>query len=351
MDRVIPDLTRLRAALYHRQHNKIAHKILRNITQSRSGIGTSTKASCDNYARLRLGWKGFAPWLYVYSAVHGEFKEGWIPDNYYGTVVLPSAKGAHGAVSQLKTLSRRLLGTDALPDLSYFVNGKFYNLDNSPIPLAQVKKTLFRDHSSIVFKQENSQQGAGIYFFDQANLDISTIVRLGNGVFQKIITQHAALDAFTANSTSTIRMTTVIDPSGMPSLRACYIRFGRATDTHVKSKSHVRVPVNLLSGTLSERGFMSDWSEIHCHPDTNTPFASLTIPNFDACRSLVLALHRRSPFARCIGWDIAIDKNSTPFLLEWNGEHNDIKFSEATQGPCFSDMAWDELWREHKTSR
>jgi hypothetical protein len=29
--------------------------------------------------------------------------------------------------------------------------------------------------------------------------------------------------------------------------------------------------------------------------------------------------------------------------MEWNAEHNDIKFSEATQGPCFADLRWDRL--------
>jgi hypothetical protein len=29
--------------------------------------------------------------------------------------------------------------------------------------------------------------------------------------------------------------------------------------------------------------------------------------------------------------------------MEWNGEHNDVKSSEATQGPCFSDLNWERL--------
>jgi hypothetical protein len=29
--------------------------------------------------------------------------------------------------------------------------------------------------------------------------------------------------------------------------------------------------------------------------------------------------------------------------MEWNGEHSDVKFGEATQGRGFSDLKWERL--------
>ena len=60
-----------------------------------------------------------------------------------------------------------------------------------------------------------------------------------------------------------------------------------------------------------------------------------------------MELHRSIPFVRSIGWDLIIDINDTVKVMEWNGYHNDIKFSEATQGPCFSDLGWEKLWKEN----
>ena len=51
------------------------------------------------------------------------------------------------------------------------------------------------------------------------------------------------------------------------------------------------------------------------------------------------------PFARSIGWDMIVDNNNEIQVMEWNGSHNDIKFSEATQGPCFSNLGWEKLWK------
>jgi hypothetical protein len=47
------------------------------------------------------------------------------------------------------------------------------------------------------------------------------------------------------------------------------------------------------------------------------------------------------PFTSIIGWDVAVDENHNVKVMEWNGDHNDIKFSEATQGACFSDRGWE----------
>ena len=52
------------------------------------------------------------------------------------------------------------------------------------------------------------------------------------------------------------------------------------------------------------------------------------------------------PYARCIGWDVTVDSEEKVNLMEWNGEHNDIKFAEATQGPCFLGLGWEELRKE-----
>ena len=54
------------------------------------------------------------------------------------------------------------------------------------------------------------------------------------------------------------------------------------------------------------------------------------------------------PFARSVGWDVVVDSDDEVRVLEWNAGHNDIKFSEATQGPCFSDMGWETLWRSRR---
>ncbi|MGG1947569.1 sugar-transfer associated ATP-grasp domain-containing protein [Trinickia sp. NRRL B-1857] len=328
---------------FHRSHRLQATAIHRTLE---GYLGKTRRADierADAYAHDVLGHLRYAPWLYVYSAVAGRFKEGWIPDNYYGYVVVPKLKGGYGIASSLKSLQRAIFDSDAFPDLAYFANGLFLAPDATVVSPEALARRLFSQNDSVVFKVDNSLQGRGIFFFDRATFDLEKIRTLGNGVFQENIVQHEVLARFAPRSVATLRMTTAVDDSGVVSIRACYLRLGRDADTHVQSSSHVRIPVDCATGELAESGYLTDWTVVREHPDSKIPFAGVKIPAFDDCLTSVLAHHRKVPYARCVGWDVAVADDGRVQLMEWNAEHNDIKFSEATQGPCFADLRWDLL--------
>lgn len=331
---------------YHKWHKIYANRALKVIESIKGKTDSKLLKLSNEYAEDILGWLGYAPWLYVYCAVSGNFKEGWIPDNYYGKVVSPAIKGNYGYISNLRSLINTLFKSDLFPDLAYYVNGLLFTIDYKILPENILKELVFKNSDLVVFKTDSSLQGRGVFFFDKSNFDINKIRTLGNGVFQKYINQHSFFKEFMPSSVSTIRMTTVIDDNGNSTLRGCYLRIGRNQDTHLKGESLIRVSVNLETGELSENGFMPNWSTIDKHPDTNILFANKYIPNFTKCISKTIELHNLFPLAQCIGWDMIVDENNNINIMEWNGGHNDIKFSEATQGPCFSDLGWDKLWKK-----
>ena len=320
-------------------------RLLREIEAVEGKLDSALRRQCDDYAQDTLGGKEYSPWLYVYALISGEFKEGWIPDNYYSDRVIPAWKGKYGDVSNLNAL-QCLLGLENFPDVLYRVNGIYILPDRSVLPLARAREHLSSYPEGVAFKADDGMQGRAIKILKGGEISGVDLASLPNGVFQRYIESNAELAKFHPDSVATVRMTTVIDEAGRDSLRAAYVRFGSGVDTHVKSATHVRVPVDLDSGRLSDVGYTTSWHRIGRHPDSQVVFSGAAIPGFSACIDLVSRAHRAMPFARCIGWDIAVDSSETPFLLEWNGAHNDIKFSEATQGPCFLDLGWETLWRE-----
>lgn len=322
--------------------------ILKSIEGNRGPTDPALIRASDDWASDVLGWKGYAPWLYVYAAVAGEFKEGWIPDNYYRRVVVPAVDMPFGAVSDMKTLSHKLFDHHLLPDLLYLVRGVFYVRQGASyrrIAPKLVPHLLFERSDRVVLKADGSSLGRGIAVFDAASFDVAAAVSFGSGVFQSYVDQSEAFDAMSPGSVATLRMTTVVEPDGKISLRAAYLRVGRAVDTHVQSASNVRVPVDLDDGMYGSMGYLPSWVTIDRHPDSGFVFAGQGVPGFDACKSTVLSLHERLPHVTCIGWDLAVGKADEPVLLEWNGTFNDIKFSEAVQGPCFVGLGWENLWR------
>ena len=328
---------------YHQISNKIAKTTLKEIEKEKGKLCDKTKKLAKDYAIDVLGWKWYAPWLYVYAHIAGEFKEGWIPDNYYGKVVIPKIQGYYGKVSFLKPFTNHLFKKEVSPDIAYFINGFWFGKDLKPILRNNLISELFTETDKIIFKLDQSYQGRGIFVFEEQDFDLSSIEQKGNGVIQKFIQQHPFFDAFVTSAVATIRMTTVVDLDNTISLRACYLRLGRVKDTHVKSNNHVRIPIDMDTGILYEEGYLANWKTVDRHPDSNISFANKEIPGFKACLELVFKLHKKMPMVRTIGWDVNVDKEANPVVMEWNGYSNDIKFSEATQGPCFKGLGWDKL--------
>jgi hypothetical protein len=161
---------------------------------------------------------------------------------------------------------------------------------------------------------------------------------LDNGVLQNYIRQHHFFDEIMPNSVATIRITSVVNDEIIVSVRACYFRGGRRSDTHVKSGSHMRIPVIIVSGVLDKYGYTTDWIQIDNHPDTKFLFDKKQILDFDKCIDAVIGLHTMVPFTKTIIWDVFVDENHNVKVMGWKGDHNDIKSSEATQGPCVSDL-------------
>jgi hypothetical protein len=339
-------LKRLASARYHRQHASQAQSVLRSYETHYGKTDPAQLRLADAYAREVLGHARYAPWLHVYTAVAGKFKEGWIPDNYYGKVVVPEIKGPYGELSLLRSLQNAIFRSADFPDLAYFVNGLFLTPHDVPVAPGDLKALLFRDRDEVVFKLDNSGQGRGLYFLDRNAFDPRIVEALGNGVFQERIVQHETLGRFAPGSVATVRMTTAVDDQGHIGLRACYLRLGRAEDACVQSRSHIRIAVGLANGELAQVGYLPDWLRVAAHPDTRVPFAGNSIPSFAACVATVIAHHRKFPLARTIGWDLAVGRDGNVIVMEWNASHNDIKFSEATQGPCFADLRWDRFARK-----
>jgi hypothetical protein len=334
-----------RSYMYHAEHKRQAWQLIESMTSRGGGRRNAVLFKhCDEYAKDVFGSEKYSPWLKAYTVLSGTFKEGWIPANYYGTVVVAALKGNYGGISDHKAITSRLFQTDLLPDVAYSVNGLLCTKSMDRVEPSDLKKYLFGMSEKVVFKRDGGARGESVSIYD-VNSFPDEATTFSNGVFQSYVVQHPFFDAFSTQSVSTLRLTTVVEDDLNVSCRAAYLRLPRSNETHVKSETAIKVVVNVDDGRLHETGYLPDWVPVVRHPDSNELFSDQVIPNFHACVEVCLSLHEKLPFARTIGWDVVVDQHENVAVMEWNGWHNDIKFSEAADGPCFADLGWQNLWR------
>lgn len=335
---------RLNIGLRQVHSNNQARSVLRSIESQQGPTNGKAIAHANQYAQEVLGSATYAPWLHVYTAINGTFTEGWIPDNYYAFVVGPNKGGAAAGIVNVKSFTNRVLRSNAIPDIAYSLAGVFYSRDFRPMRTKELTTVLFDGQDRIFFKADGSCQGKAVWILTRDDFKNGP-PEFPDGVFQSPIRQHQFFSGISPNSTATLRMTTAKEPDGSVAIKAAYIRGGRSVDRFVSSQTHVRVPLDKHTGELSETGYMHDWRKIDRHPDTGFRFAGNRIPHFDNIVALCKSLHESCPHFLCVGWDTCVNEDDQVEIMEWNAQYNDIKFSEATTGPCFSGLGWEDLWK------
>ena len=138
--------------VFHKESNDYAKKVLKIIEKDRGHLDQKDRDLCLEYAKDVFGHERYAPWLFVYSAYQREFKEGWIPDNYYGDVVVQERKGRYGQVCNRNAVIGKIIGdTDSL-DLAYYINDLFVDTELQVLQVDKLKELLFDQHQTIVYK-------------------------------------------------------------------------------------------------------------------------------------------------------------------------------------------------------
>lgn len=97
----------------------------------------------------------------------------------------------------------------------------------------------------------------------------------------------------------------------------------------------------LPDGQLREFAFDGKLNEYARHPN-GLVFSQAKVPNYDKCISLVKRLApRMSGIAKLLNWDVTLDQNGEPLLIEvnltWGGS------VQIAGGPAFGDMTKEVL--------
>lgn len=274
-----------------------------------------------------------------------EFKEGWIPHSYYDDHVLPRICHA-GRISNDRHLARRILNSAAFPDAVYVLDGHLFDQNYRPLAAAEVGDIVFARGGDAIFKRNGSARGRGVYRLRRAECAALNWQALPDGVIQSWVTPHAFFNQLVPDGGPTIRLFTVVQADGDVSLRSAYLRIARGHHRAVSPEDALNIPIDLATGRLQRHGFFtSNLQPTPCHPDTGCVFEGKNVPAFAELVQLTLDYHRSFRLSGAIGWDTTIDAEGRPQIYEWNLYKAAIRFIEATMGPAFVGLGWENLWK------
>src|SRR5699024_10028232 len=342
----------LRSLLYNykksRYNNKINNTDLKLVKKMEEEYGykldLKLKKKIDEYAKETFGSVAYAPSLYVYTVYNQEFKEGWIPDNYFGFVVAPKVNKSLGHVASMKTMSIKIIQTNKLPDKFYIIDQKLYDEYFNLIEKKNVENTLFSFSDNYFLKLDNSSQGRGVFKISRDTFELNEIFNKGDAVLQLPIKQSKFFDEIIEDSVATLRILTFKDLNGKINFAASFLRVGRKNEDIVQAASSIKIPIIDEEGTLNNfANADAGWKRYYEHPDTGYRFEGNKIPYFNNAVNDCLELHRQLPHVTIIAWDVSITDEGETKVIEWNAKHPGIKFLEACSGPMFKELGWEDL--------
>lgn len=136
-------------------------------------------------------------------------------------------------------------------------------------------------------------------------------------VVQEFVEQFAAISAINSSALNTFRVATYI-LNGKVYHCAPVLRLGRSgADKDNIHYGGVGVAIS-EDGVLMDTAF-SEWGEAFTeHPDSHVVFHDYKIAGFPKVLETAHALHARMPYLGFISWDLSLDKDGKPVLIEMN---------------------------------
>ena len=137
---------------------------------------------------------------------------------------------------------------------------------------------------------------------------------------EEIITQHEELNAFCPDSLNTIRVYTILDSHNVARILTATGRFGRAGNfLDNPRQGGCYVAVDPMTGVIVSDAINIAHERVQAHPDTGKTFKGFQYPAWKKLRATVKAMAKMIPQMRHVAWDIAINAEGEPVLVEANG--------------------------------
>lgn len=225
--------------------------------------------------------------------------------------------------------------------ICYLINGFWLSSDYKPITKQEAVEIICANTPVFLKQSIDSEGGHGVKYIDKGiekKIIDKTISELGDNIIvQNAIEQSPQLAQLNGSSVNTLRILSFLKADGSVKIYSSILRMG-IKGSRVDNASSGGITCGIQpNGQLKNRAFSALGEVYDCHPNSRIKFETITIPGFKSICDKIRDAHPQIPNFRLLSWDIALDKNNEPILLEINMKFGELDFHQLNNGPIFGD--------------
>ena len=335
---------------FHRkiQESRFVEKYIKQVNESYRKLPHKVELTKDQEREIQAYWLGLVgyeiplDWHRYFYARTGVYSVKYIPTSLYRLELT----GRLNKLPWCVPFSDKNLNDIVLPDMKQphtFLknrNGYFY-VENKPVSLDDAVLQC-GNIGDVIIKPTLSSHGNGVKklhikngVVDEKGTSLKDLLvkYKKDYLIQDLVKQHPDMNALNPDSINTIRIVTYRKGMEVYVLYAA-IRIGReGQQIDNESAGGISTKIN-MDGTLSKFAYGAPGQDKIETTDSGVRLDGYQVPSFEKALAVVKEQHLNLPFQDLVGWDICIDENGDPVMLEWN---TTPELSQSAVGPAFGD--------------
>ena len=323
-------------------HRKLSHKQKREVQDFyKSMIGRRVPLYCHEYFYSRTG----------------HFAKEYVPNNFYHCELVPRANihRLQGALGDKNMCDYLLSGENIVHSILKNMNGYYY-YEGRPVSEEEAVN-LCRNMDKVIIKPSRESKGKGVQLITVKN-GISDVDGKSIGdlfkeykkdfLIQECVKQHQRMAALNPTSVNTMRILSY--RSGMEVLSIySVVRIGRSgsvVDNQCKGGISTTIDQNGKLGKSAFGGYSKDNIVM---TDSGITLDGYQLPSYDKAIEMVKRLHLKLPFFDIVGWDVAIQEDGEPVLIEFNSNPGLSQSAFGSGMGEYTERIIKELWPRPNT--
>lgn len=286
---------------------------------------------------------------YLYSR-NGLYSEKYIPASIYNSSIIWSLNNYQFCLAYADKGFYDTLFPDVNRPQTIVknVNGLFYN-DKNHISIGEAIDMCSNLKEVIIKPTVFGTWGEGVKLFHTDNgfvpeMNMSVADLFSNYknsfIIQSKLEQHSDLAKLNPTSVNTIRVMSYMKNNEVFVLYAV-IRIGRMGQVvDNETAGGIKADIDLLTGRIKGPAYGSATEPNMLQTDSGAVLDGYKVPSFPKVIDFVKGLHYRLPYFRIVGWDITVDKEGNPVMIEWNRQ---AELSQVAHGPAFGEYTEEIL--------